>query len=198
MSALNVMIDKPGQAVYTLVVGLGKTGLSVVRYLHALGERVIVVDSRDIPPGLRTLRDEYDDVECHTGKFDSRLFVQAHRIVVSPGVAVSEPALQEAKERDIEITGDIDLFANEVQAPVVGITGSNGKSTVTTLLAAMAAGAGEKAVASGNIGTSRFASWMRTATGSPTGSTRSGHRKAPDWRYWFGQGSTSFRSYSRC
>ena len=147
------MTINPEHAVYTLVVGLGKTGLSVVRYLRALDETVVVVDSRDIPPGLNILKSDFSDVELHTGKFDVSLFKNAHRIIVSPGVALAEPALVEAKKNNIEITGDIDLFAHEVKAPVVGITGSNGKSTVTTLLASMASRAGLNAVASGNIGT---------------------------------------------
>ncbi len=153
MSVLNIMMAKSEQAVYTLVVGLGKTGLSVVRYLRALGEAVIVVDSRDVPPGLNVLKNEYSDVECYTGEFDTALFVNAHRIVASPGVAITEPALVEARKNNIEIIGDIDLFAHEAMAPVVAITGSNGKSTVTTLLALMASQAGMNAVASGNIGT---------------------------------------------
>lgn len=153
MSALRKMTVKPEQAVYTLVVGLGKTGLSVVRYLRGLGETVIVVDSRDIPPGLNALKSDFADVELHTGRFDAVLFVNARRIIVSPGVALSEPALVEAKKNNIEIIGDVDLFAHEVKAPVVGITGSNGKSTVTTLLALMAKQAGINSVASGNIGT---------------------------------------------
>ena len=153
MSALRKMSVKPEQAVYTLVVGLGKTGLSVVRYLRTLGEAVIVVDSRDIPPGLNVLKSDYSDVELFTGGFDASLFVNARRIIVSPGVSLREPALVEAKKNNIEIIGDIDLFAYEVRAPVVAITGSNGKSTVTTLLTAMAKGAGLNSVASGNIGT---------------------------------------------
>ena len=147
------MTVKSEQAVYTLVVGLGKTGLSVVRYLRALGEAVVVVDSRDIPPGLSTLKNEYSDVECFAGSFDVTLFVNARRIIVSPGVSLAEPALVEARNNNIEIIGDIDLFAHEVMAPVIGITGSNGKSTVTTLLALMASDAGINAIASGNIGT---------------------------------------------
>jgi UDP-N-acetylmuramoylalanine--D-glutamate ligase len=99
------------------------------------------------------LKNEYGDVECFTGKFDTALFVNAHRIVVSPGVSLTEPALIEARKNNIEISGDIDLFAHEATAPVVGITGSNGKSTVTTLLTLMASKAGIDAVASGNIGT---------------------------------------------
>jgi len=153
MSVLNAMTVKPEHAVYTLVVGLGKTGLSAVRYLHALGETVVVVDSRDIPPGLNNLKEEFSDIEYHLGQFDVSLFVNAHRIIASPGVALSVPALVEARKNNIEIIGDIDLFAHEVMAPVVGITGSNGKSTVTTLLALMASQSGMNAVASGNIGT---------------------------------------------
>jgi len=146
------MTVNPEQAVYTLVVGLGKTGLSVVRYLRALGEAVIVVDSRDIPPGLNVLKAEYENVELHTGAFDVSLFINAHRIIVSPGVALAEPALIEARKNNIEIIGDIDLFAHEMKAPVVGITGSNGKTTVTTLLALMAKQSGQHSVACGNIG----------------------------------------------
>ena len=154
MSVLKKMtVKKPQHAVYTLVVGLGKTGLSVVRYLRGLGEDVVVVDSRDIPPGLSALKKEYAEVECFTGGFQQALFINAHRIIVSPGVALSEPALIEAKKKNIEIIGDIDLFAHEVLAPVIGITGSNGKTTVATLLALMATQSGLNAVASGNIGT---------------------------------------------
>ena len=139
-------------AIYTLVVGLGKTGLSVVRYLHGLGERVVVVDSRDLPPGMKLLKENFPDVELHTGGFKHALFSSARRIVVSPGVPMSEPVLQQAKEQGVEITGDIDLFAHEVTSPVIGITGSNGKSTVTTLLAEMAKSAGIYATVAGNIG----------------------------------------------
>jgi UDP-N-acetylmuramoylalanine--D-glutamate ligase len=137
---------------YTLVVGLGMTGLSVVRHLHTLGESMIVVDSRDIPPALNEFKQSFADVPLYTGKFNRKLFVNAQRIVVSPGVPLSEPMLQQARDSGVEITGDIDLFAHEVDAPVVAITGSNGKSTVTSLLVLMAKKAGVNAVAGGNIG----------------------------------------------
>ncbi len=137
---------------YTLVVGLGVTGLSVVRHLHKLGEAMVVVDSRDIPPALTEFKESFSDIPLHTGKFDSKLFINAQRIVVSPGLPPSDPALQQARDNGVEITGDIDLFAHEVDAPVVAITGSNGKSTVTTLLALMADKAGVKVAAGGNIG----------------------------------------------
>ncbi|UCB54310.1 MAG: UDP-N-acetylmuramoyl-L-alanine--D-glutamate ligase [Thiotrichales bacterium] len=137
---------------YTLVVGLGVTGLSVVRHLHRLGESMVVIDSRDIPPALNEFKASFGDIPLYTGSFDSKLFVNAQRIVVSPGVPLSDPVLRQAREKGVEITGDIDLFAHEVEAPVVAITGSNGKSTVTTLLVQMANKAGLDAVAGGNIG----------------------------------------------
>jgi len=137
---------------YTLVVGLGLTGLSVVRHLHKLGVSMVVVDSRDIPPALNEFKEAFNDIPLHTGKFDSKLFINAQRIVVSPGVPLSNPVLQQARDNGVEITGDIDLFAHEVDAPVVAITGSNGKSTVTSLLTLMANKVGMSAVAGGNIG----------------------------------------------
>ncbi|MDH5711289.1 MAG: UDP-N-acetylmuramoyl-L-alanine--D-glutamate ligase [Gammaproteobacteria bacterium] len=139
-------------AIYTLVVGLGTTGLSVVRYLRALGEHVVVVDSREQPPKLQALRESFPDVELHTSEFKTDLFTSARRIIVSPGVSMSEAALKKAKEMDVEITGDIDLFAHEVAAPVACITGSNGKSTVTTLLGEMAKCAGIDVAVGGNLG----------------------------------------------
>lgn len=149
---MQVMTRQAEQSGYTLVVGLGKTGLSVVRHLHACGERVIVADSRDIPPGLNELKAAYSDVGVYTGAFDEQLFLGASRIITSPGVALSEPVLCSALENDIEVVGDIDLFAENVRAPVIAITGSNGKSTVTELVAKMAQDAGVDAVACGNIG----------------------------------------------
>ncbi len=138
---------------YTLVAGLGVTGLSVVRYLSALGESLVVADSRDIPPNLQILQQEYPHVPVHTGAFDNKLFTAARRIVVSPGVPMTEQALQAAQQAGVEIVGDIDLFANEVQAPVIGVTGSNGKSTVTALISLMLQQSGKRVATGGNIGT---------------------------------------------
>lgn len=151
-NAVKTMTAQNKKNVYTLIVGLGQTGLSVVRYLSALGEMVIVADSRDIPPSLNVLKQEYPEIEVHTGLFAADVFLNAQRIIVSPGVPLVTPVLQLAKNKGIEISGDIDLFAHEVTSPVIGITGSNGKSTVTSLLAQMANDAGVDAVAAGNIG----------------------------------------------
>ncbi|MCP3871376.1 MAG: UDP-N-acetylmuramoyl-L-alanine--D-glutamate ligase [Gammaproteobacteria bacterium] len=136
----------------TLVVGLGKTGLSCARYLAALNIPAAVIDSRIEPPGLEQLREELPDIAVFLGGFDPAVFGAAERLVVSPGVPLSEPLIKEAAARGVEILGDIELFAGAVSAPVVAITGSNGKSTVTSLLADMAVVAGKQAGAGGNLG----------------------------------------------
>lgn len=141
------------QQEYTLVVGLGITGLSAVRYLSGLGEHIVVADSRDIPPALSQLKSEFPDVKCHTGSFDKKIFKSASRIILSPGVPLAEPAVMAARDEGIEISGDLDLFAHVVAAPVIGITGSNGKSTVTALLGKMAQRAQIDVAVGGNIGT---------------------------------------------
>jgi len=137
----------------TLVVGLGLTGLSCARYLAALGVEVAVTDSRSEPPGLDQLVADLPGVPVFTGRFDADIFARAERIVVSPGVSLQEPLLLEAAARGIEIIGDIELFARAARAPVVAITGSNGKSTVTTLLGEMARLGGINVRAGGNLGT---------------------------------------------
>lgn len=134
------------------MVGLGMTGLSVLRFLRARGVRVAVTDSRATPPGLSVFQQEMADLPAAFGAFDAALFAQAEQIIVSPGVAVSEPLIEAARARGAEIIGDIELFARHVEAPVVAITGSNGKSTVTTLLGEMALAAGQTVHVGGNIG----------------------------------------------
>ena len=141
------------QAQRTLVVGLGVTGLSVARFLVAQGAEVAVTDSREVPPALESIRRELPDVALFLGGFDADIFSRADRIVVSPGVALAEPLLLEARARGVEIIGDIELFARTAGAPVIGITGSNGKSTVTTLVGEMARQAGRDVRIGGNLGT---------------------------------------------
>ncbi|WP_336367258.1 UDP-N-acetylmuramoyl-L-alanine--D-glutamate ligase [Marinobacter sp. C2H3] len=137
----------------TLVVGLGKTGLSCVRFLQAQGRSVAVADSRAEPPGLDTLRAEYPDVPVLLGPFQPERFTAYSELVVSPGIAISEPAIAAAAENGARIRGDIDLFAEVAEAPIVAITGSNGKTTVTTLVGEMARAAGRRVEVGGNIGT---------------------------------------------
>ncbi len=136
----------------TLIVGLGKTGLSVARYLRAQGVSVAVTDSRANPPGMEQARLEMPDTALFTGGFDPDAFAAAELLVVSPGVPVSEPLVAQAVARGAPVIGDIELFAQAVRAPVVAITGSNGKSTVTSLLGQMARLAGVRVAVGGNLG----------------------------------------------
>ncbi|TCO76198.1 UDP-N-acetylmuramoyl-L-alanine--D-glutamate ligase [Chromatocurvus halotolerans] len=135
-----------------IVVGLGDTGLSVVRYLAHRGERFAVVDTRDEPPGLAQLRDEFPDVSVFAGGIPQSLLNAAAELIVSPGLAPDLPFLQEAVAAGAVIRGDADLFVEAAQAPVIGITGSNAKSTVTALVGAMAQAAGMNAGVGGNLG----------------------------------------------
>jgi UDP-N-acetylmuramoylalanine--D-glutamate ligase len=137
----------------TVVVGLGKTGFACARYLRARQAEVAVTDSRAAPPELERARRELADVPLALGGFDRELLARAARVVVSPGVSLAEPALAEAIDRGIPVLSEIELFAREAQAPVIAITGSNGKSTVTTLVGLMAERAGRRAGVGGNLGT---------------------------------------------
>ena len=144
----------PGQLVQpkTLVLGLGKTGLSCARYLRAQGVPVAVTDSRSQPPGLAAAREEMPDLPLFLGDFDATALAAAERLVISPGIALSDPRLAVALARGVEVVGDIELFARAIQAPLVGITGSNGKSTVTTLVGEMARASGLRTAVGGNLG----------------------------------------------
>jgi UDP-N-acetylmuramoylalanine--D-glutamate ligase len=136
----------------TLVVGLGDTGIACARFLAAHGERFAVADSRINPPGIDELVRELPEVACHCGEFDAALLRSAKRLLLSPGVAPQHPAIAAAQQAGVEVLGDIELFARYADAPVVAITGSNGKSTVTTLVGEMAQAAGKVGRVGGNIG----------------------------------------------
>lgn len=136
-----------------LVVGLGVTGLSCVRYLVRQGVRVAVADTRANPPGLAALQAEFPDIAVFLGPFDERLFASAERLVVSPGIALTNPAVAAAVQQGLPVIGDTELFARAARAPVVAITGSNGKSTVTTLVGEMARRDGLNTAVGGNLGT---------------------------------------------
>jgi UDP-N-acetylmuramoylalanine--D-glutamate ligase len=135
-----------------LVVGLGKTGLSCARYLSTQGVEVAITDSREHPPALDDLQETYPDIAVFVGGFDSEVFERATCLIVSPGISTREPLIAEAQARGVEIIGDVELFARNANAPVVAITGSNGKSTVTSLLGKMAKAAGMDVRVGGNIG----------------------------------------------
>ncbi len=147
-----------------LVLGAGDTGVSVVRWAERVGARVRVADTRHDPPGIAQLRAEHPQCDIVTGPFNTALFGDAELIVASPGVAVAGPACDPAIARAVaqgkKFVGDVELFAWEQielakkgkRPKMIGITGSNGKSTVTAMTAAMCRAAGMKTVMAGNIG----------------------------------------------
>src|ERR1700722_8867903 len=137
---------------HSVVVGLGKTGVSCLRYLARQGIAVSATDSRRAPPGLEDLGDLAESIDLRLGGFDLSLLADADQVPMAPGVSLEEPIVRAARERGIEVLGDVELFARHVQAPVVGVTGTNGKSTVTSLVARMAMAAGRTVLAGGNLG----------------------------------------------
>jgi UDP-N-acetylmuramoylalanine--D-glutamate ligase len=137
---------------HSVVVGLGKTGASCLRFLSKRGIPVRATDSRRTPPGLADLGDLAGSLDLRLGGFDLSLLDGASQVLMSPGVSLDEPIARAARDRGIEVLGDVELFARNVQAPVIGITGTNGKSTVTSLVARMAATAGRTVLAGGNLG----------------------------------------------
>ncbi len=135
-----------------LVVGLGSTGLSIARFLKNLGFQFAIVDSRDKPPQVNELAEEMPDVAVFSGGFDQAAFEVATHMVISPGVSLQEQTIQRAMQAGCQLVSDIDLFACATGKPVIAITGSNGKSTVTTLLGEMGKAAGIKTAIGGNLG----------------------------------------------
>ncbi|TWC32091.1 UDP-N-acetylmuramoylalanine--D-glutamate ligase [Pseudomonas sp. SJZ079] len=138
---------------FRIVVGLGKSGMSLVRFLARQGVRFAVADTRANPPELSALREQFPQVEVRCGELDVEFLCRASELLVSPGLPLATPALQEAAKRGVKLSGDIDLFARYAKAPIIAITGSNAKSTVTTLVGEMAAAAGKKVAVGGNLGT---------------------------------------------
>ena len=146
MSAVN----KTAAAGRDLVFGLGATGLSIARYLRRNDADALFLDSREQPPGIDELHDVWPDADVILG--EATLPGGIDRIIVSPGIADSDELLQQARKKKLEVVSDIELFAREARVPFVAVTGSNGKSTVTTLLYHMCRAAGRKVLAGGNLG----------------------------------------------
>ncbi len=136
-----------------VVMGMGKTGIACVNFLVKQGYSVRVMDNRPEPPGLAILKQTWPQIPYLTGRFDAEQLAQAAEIIISPGLSQREPALVEALAAGVPVISEIELFARYVNAPVVAITGSNGKSTVTTLLGEMAQKAGWRVQVGGNLGT---------------------------------------------
>ena len=139
---------------HVVVLGLGETGVSTAKWCHAHGARVTVADTRSNPPGLDSLRAALPDCEIRLGGFSAALLAAADLIAISPGIALSEPAVAGAISSGVPVVGDVELFARAARAmasKVVAITGTNGKSTVTALVGAMCKRASLDTEVAGNI-----------------------------------------------
>ena len=134
-----------------VVVGLGETGVSVVDFLRAQGKAVAVIDTRHEPPNAAWLHQSYPEVPLYCEQVPETYYEAGVTWVVSPGIALSQPLVAKAQASGAAIAGDLDLFMQAAQAPVIGITGSNGKSTVTTLVGEILAAAGLRVAVGGNL-----------------------------------------------
>lgn len=138
---------------FDLVIGLGISGQSCLRYLLAQQEPVRALDTRAQPPGIVEVKQAFADVPMHLGSWNESWLSEARRLIVSPGVAIATSEIARQSAAGKEVIGDIELFARAASAPVAAITGSNAKSTVTTLLGEVAIACGKRALAGGNLGT---------------------------------------------
>ena len=135
----------------SVIVGLGSTGLSCAKYFSARGQAFKVVDSRLNPPSMEELKRLMPEVECELGEFSRQTFLGAGELVVSPGVSLKTPEIVAAQKAGVPVSGDIDIFSKVVTAPIVAVTGSNGKSTVVAMLTEILRKAGKNFGLGGNL-----------------------------------------------
>ena len=135
------------------VIGTGITGLSVARFLAQQQQAFVLLDTRTAPPNLEKIKTEFPQIQLELGELNLNTLLLCDEIIVSPGISVETPALAAAKKAGIPIIGDIEIFVRFAKAPIVAITGSNAKSTVTTLVGEMAARADINVAVGGNLGT---------------------------------------------
>jgi len=137
----------------TVIVGLGKTGFSCAHFLANKKIGFAITDSRNNPPMLDVTRQSYPEVPLYLGRIDEELLLKTNNIIVSPGVSLQEVAIDQAIREGVKVYGDIELFCQHISSPVIAVTGSNGKSTVTTMVTDMIQDASLKVKKGGNIGT---------------------------------------------
>lgn len=143
----------------TLVVGLGVSGRAISRHLARLGVPFMVADTRAEPPGVEGFKIAHPTIDLHCGPLTDLDLSEVEEVVVSPGIDPHAPGLDVLTGRTHEVTGEpllvgeMALFVREARAPIAAITGSNAKSTVTTLVGEMAREAGRRVAVGGNLGT---------------------------------------------
>ena len=146
-----------------LILGMGITGLSVARFFSNNNEIFRIADSRKEPLLLKTFQKENLLDDCYMGEWSQSILEDIDEVIISPGIAQSETIVQWIREKKIKLLSDIELFGRYSNAPIIGITGSNGKSTVTQLLGEMALASNLNAVMCGNIGSPVLESISDTA-----------------------------------
>jgi UDP-N-acetylmuramoylalanine--D-glutamate ligase len=153
MEAANVNRGREkGQRPVSVILGLGRTGISCARHLAQRGHELRISDSRETPPGLAEFQAIGAAARLALGGFDESLLEGADQVVISPGISMHEPIVAAALGRGLDVVGDIELFAREAGGRTIGITGTNGKSTVTTLVGEIAEAARVAVRVGGNIG----------------------------------------------
>ena len=138
---------------YDLVIGMGATGYSVARYLSQKGSDFVVFDTRDYSNLGEPIRKLNKNIPLYFGEISEQILLNAREIIISPGVSRDEVFIKKALHAGIPVIGDIELFMRVCDKPVVAITGSNGKSTVTTMIGLVLDNAGFKVSVGGNLGT---------------------------------------------
>ncbi len=136
-----------------VVVGLGKTGFACAQFLARQRLPFVIMDTREAPPMLADAQTNFPETPIYLGDLNPEILLNARSIILSPGLSIHEPALELASSKGVEICGDIELFLRFAKAPIIAVTGTNGKSTVVSLLGAMCEEAGVSAIVAGNIGT---------------------------------------------
>lgn len=138
-----------------LIAGLGKTGFSMARYLKRRQVPFMVFDTRKAPPGLSEFQAEFPEIKIFLQQLPEDMYACISTILMSPGIAQDLPMIQRAKSLNIPVKGDIECLLEEIQTskvPLLAITGTNGKSTVTTLVGEMTKAQGLSVAVAGNIG----------------------------------------------
>jgi len=138
---------------YNLIIGLGLTGLSVAEYYAERNIPFMMMDSREEPPKLTEFKTAFPDVPLYLGHFDEAVMLAAKQIILSPGLSPNHEAFTPVRAHAIPLVGDVELFAQTAAAPIIAITGTNGKGTVTTLVGEILSVAGFRILVGGNIGT---------------------------------------------
>lgn len=147
MNKLKQLLMRP------VIIGLGKTGISVANYLTRKNIAFSIIDNRKNPPGIKEFTTRFPTTDIHLGDFASSILDHASALIISPGISLEEPAIAAYSQKGIPIIGDIELFAHEAKAPIIAITGTNAKGTVTTLVGEMIKKSGLTVSVGGNIGT---------------------------------------------